>query len=59
MSSHSRMHTLFHYSLSGVQFKAIKHSALTHYFGENTQSFQLLPGEELSHIIKDRRILAV
>jgi type VI secretion system protein ImpJ len=57
MSSHSRMPTLFHYSLSGVQFKAIKHSALTHYFGENTQSFQLLPGEELSHIIKDRRIV--
>jgi type VI secretion system protein ImpJ len=56
ISSHSRMPTLFHYSLSGVPFKAVKHSALTHYFGDNTQSFQLLPGEELGHIIKDRSV---
>jgi type VI secretion system protein ImpJ len=56
ISSYSRMPTLFHYSLSGVQFKAVKHSALTHYFGENTQCFQLLQGEELSHIIKDQSV---
>jgi predicted component of type VI protein secretion system len=56
ISSHSRMPTLFHYSLSGVPLKAVKHSALTHYFGDATQSFQLLPSEELEHIIKDRSV---
>ena len=53
ISSRRRIATLFHYSLSGVALKAVKHSALTHYFGETSQCFQLVPGEEFTHIIKD------
>lgn len=53
MGSHKRISTLFHYSLSGVGLIPVKHKALTHYFGETTQCFQLKEGEELNHIIQD------
>lgn len=53
ISSHKRISTLFHYSLSGVGLIPVKHKALTHYFGESTQCFQLEEGEELDHIIQE------
>ncbi|MFT6778227.1 MAG: type VI secretion system protein ImpJ [Paraglaciecola sp.] len=53
MSSHKRISTLFHYSLSGVGLIPVKHKALTHYFGQTTQCFRLQEGEELDHIIQE------
>lgn len=53
ISSRNRVTTLFHYSLSGVQLKEVKHKSLNHYFGQSTQSFILEQGEELKHIIQD------
>jgi predicted component of type VI protein secretion system len=56
MSSHKRIATLFHYSLSGVGLLPVKHKSLTHYFGETTQCFRLKEGEELDHIIKEAKL---
>jgi type VI secretion system protein ImpJ len=53
ISSRKRVATLFHYSLSGVPLKAVKHQTLSHYFGQNTQCFALGHGEELQHIVRD------
>ena len=53
ISSRNRVTTLFHYSLSGVPLTAVKHKTLSHYFGQNTQSFLLEQGEELQYIIRE------
>lgn len=56
ISSHKRITMLHNYSLSGVALKAVRLNAITHYFGEKSQCFQLLPGTELSYIIRDRSL---
>jgi len=56
LSSQRRMGTLYHYALSGAALAPVRHSALTHYFGESTQCFQLQHGEELRHIQEDGSI---
>ncbi|HTF97472.1 MAG TPA: type VI secretion system baseplate subunit TssK [Cellvibrio sp.] len=56
ISSHKRINMLHNYSLSGVALKAVRLNAITHYFGEMSQCFQLLPGTELSYIIRDRSL---
>jgi type VI secretion system protein ImpJ len=53
ISSRKRVTTLFHYSLSGVGLRAVKHQTLSHYFGQNIQCFLLENGEELTHIIRE------
>ncbi len=56
LSSHKRMSILCNYALRGTPLKAVKHSAVTHYFGEKTQCFELMQGEELTHIQRDQSI---
>ncbi|MES2824665.1 MAG: type VI secretion system baseplate subunit TssK [Pseudomonadota bacterium] len=56
LSSPDRIANLYHYALSGAALKPVKHSAMTHYFGEKTQCFQLMNGEELMHIKRDHSI---
>ena len=56
LSSHKRIGTLCNYALNGVSLKAVKHTAVTHYFGEKTQCFELIQGEELIHIQRDHTI---
>ncbi|WP_133470987.1 type VI secretion system baseplate subunit TssK [Paraglaciecola marina] len=56
LSSYRRMPILFNYSLSGAPLKTVKHSALTHFFGQNSQGFELMAGEEFTHIKHDRSV---
>ena len=56
ISSYSRMPTLFQYALNGVPLRPVKHHSSTHYFGDNAQCYELLKGEELTHVVNDRSI---